>query len=67
MRSVVHNSIEIHWSENHLFGFSTIVQKNRMIQIASCGRAFKTGQIESELMKSRASTKLHNKKYQFIF
>ena len=37
MRLVVHNPLnQIHWFVNYLFGFSIIVQKNRMIQIASC-------------------------------
>ena len=40
MRLVVQNPLQIHWFVNYLFGFSIIVQKNRMIQIASCEPAF---------------------------
>ena len=35
MRSVVHNAFQIQWFVNYLFGFSIIVQKNRMIQVES--------------------------------
>ena len=35
MRLVVHNAFQIHLFVNYLFGFSIIVQKNRMIQVAS--------------------------------
>ena len=40
MQSVVHNSFQNHRFVNSLFRFSIIVQKNSMIQIASCQRAF---------------------------
>ena len=35
MRLVVHNAFQIHGVVNYLFGFSIIVQKNRMIEVAS--------------------------------
>ena len=35
MRLVVHNSFQTQWFVNYLFGFSIIVQKNRMIQVES--------------------------------
>ena len=35
---VVHNSFQIHWFLNYLFGFSIIVRKNHMV--ASCKQAF---------------------------
>ena len=34
MRLVVHNRFQIHCFLNYRFGFSIIIQKNRMIQIA---------------------------------
>ena len=36
---LVHNSFQVHWFINHFFGFSIIVQKNHMIQVASCEQA----------------------------
>ena len=36
---LVHNSFEIHSFINHFFGFSIIVPKNPMIQVASCEQA----------------------------
>ena len=35
MRLVAHNAFQIQWFVNYLFGFSIIVQKNRMIPVAS--------------------------------
>ena len=35
MRLVAHNAFQIQWFVNYLFGFSIIVQKNRMIQVES--------------------------------
>ena len=36
MRFVVRNSFQIYWFVNYLSDFSIIVQKNHVIQIASC-------------------------------
>ena len=36
MRLVVHNAFQIQGFVNYLFSFSIIVQKNRMIPVASC-------------------------------
>ena len=36
---LVHNSFQIHWLINHFFGFSIIVQRNRMRQVTSCEQA----------------------------
>ena len=33
---LVHNSFQVHRFINHFFGFSVIVQKDRMIQVALC-------------------------------
>ena len=35
MRLAVHNAFQIYGFVDNLFGFSIIVQKNRMIQVAS--------------------------------
>ena len=35
MRLVVHNAFQIQWFVNFLFGFSIIVQTNRLIQVES--------------------------------
>ena len=39
MRLVVYNVFQIHRFVNYLFGSSTIVQENRMTQIATCDPA----------------------------
>ena len=36
---LMHNSSQIHCFMNHFYDFSIIVQKNRMIQVASCEQA----------------------------
>ena len=43
MRLVVHNAFQIQWFVNYLFGFSIIVQKNRMIQVESRVLALRYG------------------------
>ena len=40
MRLVIYNSFQSHLLVNYVFGFSIIVEKNRMIQIALCELAF---------------------------
>ena len=35
MRLVAHNAFQIQWFVNYLFGFSIVLQKNRMIPVAS--------------------------------
>ena len=39
---VVHNSFQINGFRNHLFDYNISVQKDRIIQIASCERALKS-------------------------
>ena len=41
MQLVPHSSSQIYWFVDYLIGLSTMVQKNRMIQIASCELALR--------------------------
>ena len=36
---IVHNSFQIQWHINYFYSFSITVQKNRMMQVASCEQA----------------------------
>ena len=62
MRLVVHNSFQIHWFVNYFFGSSTIVQKNRMIQIAQCEQAFSNWDLNSQIL---IATKITPQAFQF--
>ena len=48
MQLVVRNPFQIHCFLNHLYGFSIIVQTNRMVQIASCVPTFKFTQSSTQ-------------------
>ena len=57
--SLVFNFFRIHRFVNHFFGFSIIVQNNRMIQVASCKRA--------TIKRNRKPFQNHQSKTMFLF
>ena len=63
---LMHNSSQFHCLMNHFYDFSIIVQKNRMIQVASCEQALiKTN--SKQIQNSQSKTMLLFKKYTLKF
>ena len=65
---LIHNSFQIHLFINHFFGFSTIVQKNHLIQVASCEQALmKTNRkpIQNHQSKTMPLFRTYTLKFEF--